>query len=54
MIGLSDDREELDENILIDDPRYNSALAIMAAKIAYENPAHIEYVVSQIWKVKQF
>ncbi|XP_027077750.1 triacylglycerol lipase OBL1-like [Coffea arabica] len=52
LTGLSDDREELAENILIDDTRYNSALAIMAAKVVYENPAHIEYVVSKIWKME--
>ncbi|CDP02499.1 unnamed protein product [Coffea canephora] len=52
LIGLSDNREELDASIPIDDTRYNSALAIMAAKVVYENPAHIEDVVSKIWKME--
>ncbi|XP_076887462.1 triacylglycerol lipase OBL1-like [Bidens hawaiensis] len=49
-VGLTDTREELDDEIHRDDPRYISALAIMAAKTAYENEAHIKKIVED-WKV---
>nr|XP_043616214.1 triacylglycerol lipase OBL1-like [Erigeron canadensis] len=51
VIGLTDTRLELDDQIRHEDPRYNSALAIMAAKTAYENEARIKKIVQDYWKM---
>ncbi|XP_076941411.1 triacylglycerol lipase OBL1-like [Bidens hawaiensis] len=50
-VGLTDTREELDDEIHRDDPRYISALAIMAAKTAYDNEARIKKIVKD-WKME--
>lgn len=54
IIGLTDTRLELDDQIPHEDPRYNSALAIMAAKTAYENEARVQKIVQDHWKVYLF
>ncbi|KAJ9558130.1 hypothetical protein OSB04_012744 [Centaurea solstitialis] len=50
--GLSDTRLDLDDEISQEDPRYKSALAIMAAKTAYENPARVQMIVQDHWKME--
>lgn len=50
-IGHLDSRVKLDENINPGDARYNSALAAMASKLAYENKGFIKKTVEQQWKV---
>ncbi|KAF5766292.1 putative triacylglycerol lipase [Helianthus annuus] len=52
LVGLTDTRVELDDGIPRDDPRYVSALAIMAAKTAYENKARVEKIVEDHWKME--
>lgn len=52
-IGLLDIRRDLDSRIKYEDPRYTSALAIMAAKCAYENKAYIKETVEKHWKVSK-
>ncbi|KAL4582282.1 hypothetical protein LXL04_006826 [Taraxacum kok-saghyz] len=51
-IGNWDIRRDLATNIKPDDPRYTSALAVMAAKSAYENQAYIKETVEKIWKME--
>lgn len=51
IIGLADTRLDLDDEISNEDPRYYSALAIMASKIAYENKARVKKIVKDNWKV---
>lgn len=51
VIGLIDTRIELDHEIPHADSRYNTALAIMAAKAAYENEARVQKIVQDHWKV---
>nr|XP_043614268.1 triacylglycerol lipase OBL1-like [Erigeron canadensis] len=51
-IGLGDIRRDLDSRIKHKDPRYTSALAIMAAKSAYENQAYIKDTVQKHWKME--
>ncbi|KAI3669822.1 hypothetical protein L6452_41243 [Arctium lappa] len=51
-VGLGDIRRTLDSKIKHDDPRYTSALAVMAAKSAYENPAYIKDTVEKHWKME--
>ncbi|KAJ9562327.1 hypothetical protein OSB04_007487 [Centaurea solstitialis] len=51
-IGLWDIRRDLDGRIKHDDLRYTSALAIMAAKSAYENQAYIKDTVEKHWKME--
>ncbi|CAH1421106.1 unnamed protein product [Lactuca virosa] len=51
-IGLWDIRRDLDSRIKHEDPRYTSALAIMAAKSAYENQAYIKETVEKHWKME--
>ncbi|KAI3785074.1 hypothetical protein L1987_44186 [Smallanthus sonchifolius] len=51
-IGLLDIRRDLDKRIKHEDPRYTSALAIMAAKSAYENEAYIKETVEKHWKME--
>lgn len=53
-IGLWDIRRDLDSRINHEDPRYTSALAIMAAKSAYENEAYIKETVEKHWKVSNY
>ncbi|KAK1422030.1 hypothetical protein QVD17_24871 [Tagetes erecta] len=52
VIGLTDTRVELDDEISHADPRYISALAIMAAKTAYENEARVKKIVEDHWKME--
>ncbi|KAK9054091.1 hypothetical protein SSX86_025168 [Deinandra increscens subsp. villosa] len=52
VIGLTDTRVELDDEIARDDPRYIGALAIMAAKTAYENKARVKKIVEDHWKME--
>ncbi|GMN30136.1 hypothetical protein TIFTF001_002713 [Ficus carica] len=52
IIGNVDKRQNLDSNIKPGDPRYNAALSMMASKLSYENKAHIEYTVTQLWKME--
>ncbi|XP_071713219.1 triacylglycerol lipase OBL1-like [Rutidosis leptorrhynchoides] len=52
IIGLTDTRLELDDQIPREDPRYRSALAIMASKTAYENQARIQKIVQDHWKME--
>ncbi|XP_023748402.1 triacylglycerol lipase OBL1 [Lactuca sativa] len=52
VIGLTDTRLELDPEISHEDPRYNSSLAIMAAKTAYENEARVKKIVQDHWEMK--
>ncbi|KAK1433073.1 hypothetical protein QVD17_09979 [Tagetes erecta] len=51
-IGLWDIRRDLDDKIKHEDPRYTSALAVMAAKSAYENEAYIKETVEKHWKME--
>ncbi|KAD4888157.1 hypothetical protein R6Q59_034750 [Mikania micrantha] len=51
-IGLWDIRRDLDSKIKNEDPRYTSALAIMAAKAAYENEAYIKETVEKHWEME--
>ncbi|MFS7973928.1 putative triacylglycerol lipase [Helianthus anomalus] len=51
-IGLWDIRRDLDNRIKHEDPRYTSALAIMAAKSSYENEAYIKEIVEKHWKME--
>ncbi|TYG43890.1 hypothetical protein ES288_D11G054900v1 [Gossypium darwinii] len=50
--GYIDKRVKLDEKIEPGNARYNSALAIMAAKLAYENKGFIRNTVEQHWKME--
>ncbi|GKA35678.1 alpha/beta hydrolase fold protein [Tanacetum coccineum] len=50
IIGLTDTRLDLDDEISNEDPRYYSALAIMASKTAYENEERGKKIVSENWK----
>ncbi|CAI0433811.1 unnamed protein product [Linum tenue] len=50
-VGSFDHRTELDRNIKREDPRYNPALVIMAAKLSYESRSYIETVANQQWQV---
>lgn len=53
LIGNIDTRIELDNNIKPDDDkRYKSSLAVMAAKLSYENQAFVKNVVLNHWKVR--
>ncbi|KAJ0526747.1 putative triacylglycerol lipase [Helianthus annuus] len=51
-IGLLDIRRDLDNRIKHEDPRYISALAVMASKSAYENKEHIKETVETHWKME--
>lgn len=52
VVGLTDTRLDLDNEIPERDPRYKSAVAIMAAKTAYENPARVQKIVQDHWKME--
>ncbi|GJV23919.1 alpha/beta hydrolase fold protein [Tanacetum coccineum] len=52
IIGLTDTRLDLDDEISNEDPRYYSALAIMASKTAYENEERGKKIVSENWKME--
>ncbi|XVE87120.1 hypothetical protein DITRI_Ditri18aG0090800 [Diplodiscus trichospermus] len=49
-IGHLDSRVKLDENIQPGDRRYNSVLAAMAAKLAFENKSFVKKTVEEHWK----
>nr|GEW48218.1 alpha/beta hydrolase fold protein [Tanacetum cinerariifolium] len=49
---LRDTRLDLDDAISNEDPRYYSALAIMASKTAYENEERGKKIVSENWKME--
>ncbi|KAH0452444.1 hypothetical protein IEQ34_019743 [Dendrobium chrysotoxum] len=51
-IGLIDTRVQLDKSIKSGDPRYQAALAIMAAKLSYENEPFIESTIKNQWKME--
>ncbi|GMI67259.1 hypothetical protein like AT5G42930 [Hibiscus trionum] len=51
-VGHLDRRIELDKKIEPGNARYNSALAVMAAKLAYENKGFIKNTVEQHWKME--
>ena len=51
MIGNLDSRMDLDEKIKASDEKYLGALAMMAAKMAYEHEPFVENVVKDHWKV---
>ncbi|KAG0469690.1 hypothetical protein HPP92_016390 [Vanilla planifolia] len=51
-IGLIDTRLNLCTNITERDDRYKEQLAIMAAKVSYENQAFIRRVVENHWKME--
>ncbi|CAI0553536.1 unnamed protein product [Linum tenue] len=51
-IGNFDKRTELDKSIERGDPRYNAALAMMAAKASYENPIYIQTIVNNHWQME--
>ncbi|KAL5714412.1 hypothetical protein ACHQM5_016377 [Ranunculus cassubicifolius] len=51
-IGNMDYRVELDRNIKYGDSRYYGSLSIMASKLSYENPAFIENIVTNQWKME--
>ncbi|XWS29841.1 hypothetical protein CRYUN_Cryun24cG0064600 [Craigia yunnanensis] len=51
-IGHLDSRIKLDENIKPGNARYNSALAAMASKLAYENKGFIKKTVEEHWKME--
>ncbi|XVE55882.1 hypothetical protein DITRI_Ditri03aG0192800 [Diplodiscus trichospermus] len=53
VIGQIDTRIELDKNIKPDNEKYKPVLAMMAAKISYENEAFIETNIRQCWKVSR-
>nr|KJB59846.1 hypothetical protein B456_009G275800 [Gossypium raimondii] len=52
MVGNTDTRLELDENIKPADQKYKASLSMMASKLSYENEAFIETKVTQLWKRK--
>ncbi|PKU83950.1 uncharacterized protein LOC110092525 [Dendrobium catenatum] len=51
-IGLIDTRVKLDKSIKSGDPRYQAALAIMAAKLSYENERFIKSTIKNQWKME--
>ncbi|KAJ6798655.1 uncharacterized protein M6B38_344455 [Iris pallida] len=52
LFGFIDPREDLDENIKPGDDKYCAALAIMAAKLSYENEARIRSIVGACWNME--
>ncbi|KAL9234022.1 hypothetical protein vseg_008943 [Gypsophila vaccaria] len=52
MIGCLDTRLNLEPNITLGHPKYEPALSVMSAKIAYENSAFIQNVVENHLKMK--
>ncbi|KAK8710880.1 hypothetical protein V6N13_146189 [Hibiscus sabdariffa] len=52
LIGHLDRRVKLDKKIEPGNVRYNSALAAMAAKLAYENKGFIKNTVEKHWKME--
>lgn len=54
MVGNTDTRLELDENIKPADQKYKASLSMMASKLSYENEAFIETKVTQLWKVRNY
>lgn len=53
-IGNMDKRVKLDESIKYGDPKYFSALCMMASKASYENNAYIQTIVRDHWKVRTY
>ena len=51
VIGHIDTRMDLNKDIKLGDARYDPAISMMAAKIAYENELFINKVVSRHWNV---
>lgn len=51
MIGSLDYRVDLDKTIKIGDIRYNRHVAVMAAKLSYENEKLNRTVIQQNWQV---
>ncbi|CAA7395173.1 unnamed protein product [Spirodela intermedia] len=51
-VDFFDDRVELDPDISPEDGRYLANLSIMAAKLAYENEAHIRRTVIDLWRME--
>ncbi|GAB4846976.1 hypothetical protein Ancab_025987 [Ancistrocladus abbreviatus] len=52
ILGNMDTRQELDKTIRHGDGKYYAALAMMAAKLAYENKKVIKATVTDYWKMK--
>ncbi|XP_062226985.1 triacylglycerol lipase OBL1-like [Phragmites australis] len=52
MTGLIDRRVDLDRSIKPTDNRYDAALCVMASKLAYENEAFIQNVVTRHWQME--
>ncbi|CAL5070501.1 unnamed protein product [Urochloa decumbens] len=50
--GLIDRRVDLDRSIKPADPRFDAALCAMASKLAYENEAFIQNVVTTHWQME--
>ncbi|GLT50148.1 hypothetical protein SLA2020_236550 [Shorea laevis] len=51
-VGHVDTRVDLDKNIKPEDRRYYEALAVMAAKLSYENEAFVKKTVRDCWKME--
>lgn len=51
-VGHVDRRVDLDEKIKPGDSRYYEVLAVMAAKVSYENEAFVQKTVRDCWKVR--
>uniref|UniRef100_A0A5B6YG33 Fungal lipase-type domain-containing protein n=1 Tax=Davidia involucrata TaxID=16924 RepID=A0A5B6YG33_DAVIN len=52
ILAYCDKRWKLDKSISVGDSKYDFALAIMAAKLTYENEAFAQKVVTEHWKME--
>ncbi|KAA8537762.1 hypothetical protein F0562_027658 [Nyssa sinensis] len=52
ILAYCDKRVYLDKNIKVGDSRYDFALAIMAAKLTYENEAFVQKVITENFKME--
>ncbi|EEF52390.1 uncharacterized LOC8278856 [Ricinus communis] len=52
LIGNLDQRVEMDKSIQPGNRKYNSALALMAAKLSYENQAFVRSIVTDHWNME--